>query len=100
MLFKPSVVKIGNPRLVYILNGKYVLIMRLTTIDATYISNIELPISKDVVNIDLKIYQDILTIVIGEIGVILKYHTANAYNPLIIQTHILQNQTISFPLRL
>ena len=89
MIFKPSVIKTGNPRLVYILNGKYILIMRLTSIDATYISNIQLPISKDIINIDLKVYHEILTIVIGEIGVILKYHIGNVYYPLIIQTHFL-----------
>lgn len=39
-IFEPQQVKIGQTRLIYILNNNLIIIMRLTSIDATYISHI------------------------------------------------------------
>lgn len=45
--------------------------MRLTTLDATYINQIELPTSGVYSNVDFKIYKNTLTVVIKEYGIVL-----------------------------
>lgn len=68
--FNPSLVKIGLNRLIFILSDQYILIMRLTTLDATYIDRILLPVSGLNQNIDLKVYRSTLTVVVGEQGLV------------------------------
>lgn len=71
-MFQPDQIKIGQPRLIYILNDNLIIIMRLTSIDATYISYIDIPVpDNEPSDIDYKIYKSTITIVIQQINTII-----------------------------